>query len=52
VAGLLAEGKSRAEIAQQLNISEYTVKTHIRNIMGKLGVSHRNALMHKLLQEK
>jgi DNA-binding CsgD family transcriptional regulator len=52
VAGLFADGKTPVEISQQLNISEYTVKTHIRNIMGKMDVSSRNALMHKLLQEK
>jgi LuxR family maltose regulon positive regulatory protein len=38
---LLAEGFSNSEIAQQLFISLPTVKSHTRNIYGKLGVHSR-----------
>ena len=34
---LIAEGKSNAEIAQELFISEATVKTHINNLFAKAG---------------
>jgi two-component system response regulator DevR len=37
----LAAGHSGAAIAAQLNISEVTVRTHIRNLMTKLGVHSR-----------
>jgi len=38
---LLMAGKSNKEIAAALFISEGTVKTHVNNILGKLGVSDR-----------
>lgn len=38
---LLAEGKANKEIAQDLYISETTVKTHVSNILMKLGVPSR-----------
>ncbi len=37
----LAEGKSGTEIAARLTISPLTVRTHIRNLMEKLGVHSR-----------
>ncbi len=37
----LAEGKSGPEIAARLSISPLTVRTHIRNLMEKLGVHSR-----------
>jgi DNA-binding NarL/FixJ family response regulator len=45
VLGLLSLGESNAEIAQRLHISTETVRTHVRHIMGKLGVSKRRRLV-------
>lgn len=38
---LIAEGAADKEIAEQLGISLYTVKSHVRNILAKLHVSSR-----------
>ena len=38
---LVVEGKSNQEIAQNLVISESTVKNHLRNILGKLHLRNR-----------
>ena len=38
---LLAQGYSNKDLAQSLNLSEKTVKTHVSNILGKLGVPSR-----------
>ena len=40
---LVAEGLSNKGIAQQLGISEHTVKFHLNAVMGKLGVQSRTA---------
>lgn len=41
---LVATGRNNREIAQQLFISEKTVKTHISNLLGKLNLEHRTQL--------
>lgn len=41
VLNLLAQGQSNPEIASALCLSKNTVKTHVRNILNKLGVDHR-----------
>ena len=41
VLSLAAEGLTNQEIAQTLYVSINTVKTHLRNIYGKLGVTTR-----------
>ena len=48
----LAEGKSNKEIANVLNLAEGTVKNHLSNIFGKLGVLDRTqaALMARDLR--
>ena len=38
---LLADGKANKEIANELDISERTVKTHLAHLFGKLGVTSR-----------
>lgn len=44
---LLALGQANKEIARTLNIGEKTVKTHVSNILGKLGVQSRTqAALH------
>jgi DNA-binding NarL/FixJ family response regulator len=46
---LLARGRSNKEIAADLSIVEKTVKTHVSNILGKLGVSSRTqAALHAI----
>lgn len=51
---LLAKGLSNSQIAQQLSVSPFTVKNHVRNILQKLNVSNRAeaailAIKHKLV---
>jgi NarL family two-component system response regulator LiaR len=41
VLGLVAKGLSNPEIAEQIVVSEATVRTHVSNILGKLHVANR-----------
>ena len=41
VLSLIAAGQSNKEIARRLEVSPNTVKTHIANLFGKLGVQRR-----------
>ncbi len=43
VVRLLAEGRSNREIAEALFVSHGTATTHVRNILGKLGLDSRTA---------
>ncbi len=47
---LLLEGLSNKAIAQGCNITEHTVKDHLKHVYRKTGVSRRSALMASLLQ--
>jgi len=51
IVGLLAEGKSSAQIAAQLNIALSTVDTHRRNIMHKLDVHNLAELTRYAIRE-
>lgn len=42
VLSLVARGASNKEIAQQLDVSEPTIKAHLRNILGKLHLKNRS----------
>ncbi len=48
---LITQGKSNKEIGLALEISPYTVKTHIRNLTQKLGVDDRTQAAVKALQD-
>ena len=46
----LAEGSSAPQIAEQLYLSTTTVKTHLANLYGKLGVSDRAAAVAEAMR--
>ena len=50
VFNLLVLNKATKEIAQDLNISEKTVRNHISNVMQKLGVKGRAQAVVELLK--
>ena len=50
VLALIVKGNSNKEIAATLSISEATVKTHINNILSKLGASDRTQAATMALQ--
>jgi len=41
---LVSEGLSNKEVGRRLNLTEGTIKMHLHNIYGKIGVSNRTAL--------
>ena len=49
---LIANGKCNKEIAVRVGISTYTVKSHVRNIMEKLGLHTRLQIAAKANQER
>lgn len=51
VVRLIAAGSSGPEIAEELQVSHNTVRTHVRNSMTKLGTRSRAQLIAKLLGE-
>jgi two-component system nitrate/nitrite response regulator NarL len=44
IAALIADGLSNKQIARRLTIEHATVKNHVHNILGKLGVSRRDQI--------
>ena len=48
---LVAQGLSNREVAEQLFISENTVKNHVRNILEKLGMQSRVEVVVHALRE-
>ena len=44
---LVADGLVNKQIADQLNISTWTVSTHMRRIFAKLGVDSRAAMIYR-----
>jgi two-component system response regulator NreC len=48
---LLAEGKSRSQVADILNISPRTVETHRRSVMDKLGIENTSELIRVAIRE-
>lgn len=51
IARMVAEGHPNRAIAAVLEISTWTVGTHLRRIFAKLGVSSRAAMVAKLLRK-
>lgn len=49
---LLVSNKTTKDIADELNISEKTVRNHISNVMQKLGVKGRAGAVVELLKLK
>lgn len=47
---LIARGRSNADIASVLSIAPKTVRNHVSNIFGKLGVSHRAEAVVRALE--
>jgi DNA-binding CsgD family transcriptional regulator len=47
IAILVALGRQNKQIAKQLNISEWTVSTHLRRIFTKLGVGSCAAMVYR-----
>jgi non-specific serine/threonine protein kinase len=51
VAGLVAQGKSNREIADELVLSRRTVEKHIANILSKLGLANRSQIVRLILEK-
>ena len=52
VLGGLAEGKSAPQIASELHVSPATVKTHLKTLYEKLGVSDRAAAVAEAMRRR
>ena len=49
---LVAHGFTNEQIGEKLDISELTVKTHLRNIYSKTGVHDRARLVSRILKSE
>ncbi len=52
VLGLLTKGLSNADIAEQLDVSKFTIKNHVSSILAKLKVSSRTEAVSLALLQK
>lgn len=52
IAGLLLKGRTYKMIANELYLSENTVKTHIKNIYSKFNVQSKTELMNLLMEKE
>jgi len=52
VLGLVVQGKTNAEIAAMLVLSEHTIHRHVANILAKLGTSSRTAAAATATEQK
>jgi two-component system, NarL family, nitrate/nitrite response regulator NarL len=51
IIGLIGQNQTNQQIAEQLCLSIYTVETHRKNIMEKLGIKKPGALMQYILEQ-
>ncbi|MBO0846363.1 MAG: response regulator transcription factor [Nocardioides sp.] len=47
---LMASGASTTEIRRQLGVTEHTVRSHVRNVLAKLGAHTRVEAVHRALE--
>jgi two-component system, NarL family, response regulator DegU len=52
VLDLVAEGKSNREVAQVLELTEYTINKHLNHIFKKLHVHKRMEAVQKIREEE
>ena len=52
LARLLLDGLPNTEIAQQLHISTYTVRDHVKAVLDKLGVHSKRELIASILSQR
>jgi DNA-binding NarL/FixJ family response regulator len=52
LARLLLDGLPNTEIAQQLYISTYTVRDHVKAVLDKLGVHSKRELIASILSQR
>ena len=51
IARMIAEGHTTKTVAAVLDISSWTVSTHLRRVFAKLGVASRAAMVAQLIDE-
>jgi DNA-binding NarL/FixJ family response regulator len=51
VLGLMVSGASTVEIRHRLGVTEHTVRSHVRNVLAKLGAHTRVEAVHRALEQ-